>query len=200
MLRLRSKRPPDVQAHERTTRALTWIRAIAGIVAAIRGYVMAQKQTTPKRPVRAALSASDYSEEGFGVRVALVNRGLGGITVTGEQLLVDRRVVARSAAGWVHDPRQFALALQYRSARRASRGGGAPVAGRRRSRPCGGGTARGIGRRDLAPDALDVRVRRDSGPTSGSRPDQAGSQITGCVEAVHRHTTTAAATAIRDRG
>jgi hypothetical protein len=109
------------EPHDRKGRTLAWIGAIFGAVGAIGGLVGTGISWKSQRDLNhaslhvvAAVSASDYTQQGFGVRVALVNRGLGGTTVTGAQLLVDGRAVAR-ARGWVRDPRIFSSSLPYRT-------------------------------------------------------------------------------------
>jgi hypothetical protein len=100
---------------------LALIGALAGAVGAaggIAGTVLSWKSehdvNHTKVHVVAAVSASDYTQQGFGVRVALVNQGLGGTTVTKAQLVVDGQAIAE-ARGWVRDPRIFSASLPYRA-------------------------------------------------------------------------------------
>ena len=102
-------------------RTLGWIGAIFGAVGAISGLAGVVISWNSQRELNqaslhvvAAVSASDYTQQGFGVRVALINRGLGGTTVTEARLLVDGRPIA-TATGWVRDPRIFSSSLPYRS-------------------------------------------------------------------------------------
>ena len=102
-------------------RTLGWIGAIFGAVGAIGGLAGVAISWKSQRDLNqanlhvvAAVSASDYTQQGFGVRVALINRGLGGTTVTNASLLVDGQPIA-STRGWVRDPRIFSGSLPYRS-------------------------------------------------------------------------------------
>jgi len=102
-------------------RTLGWIGAIFGAVGAIGGLAGVAISWKSQRDLNqanlhvvAAVSASDYTQQGFGVRVALINRGLGGTTVTNATLLVDGQPIA-STRGWVRDPRIFSGSLPYRA-------------------------------------------------------------------------------------
>src|SRR6266540_3663314 len=114
-----SATPPE--HGDKRGRTLGWLGAIFGAAGALGGLagviISWESQRELNRAnlhVVAAVSASDYTQQGFGVRVALINRGLGGTTVTNAKLLVDGQPIA-SAKGWVRDPRIFSASLPYRS-------------------------------------------------------------------------------------
>jgi hypothetical protein len=87
---------------------VTFAIAIVGAVTGVGGLIVAVAQRSDERAVqllvRSAANGRDYTNEGFGLRIFVVNEGLRGVAVTDARLLLNGRTVGR-ATGFLPDLR-----------------------------------------------------------------------------------------------